>query len=108
MHRRVPEFSLPHRIGARSLGVMNRGFAFVRKITPFIIKRSDMEDGIKAMILWGIMALAAFIVSFFIPVLWIKIVNWVFGGVNMLIVLSWAISTIQARREYKKLMNKEE
>lgn len=67
-----------------------------------------MEDGFKAMILWGIMALAAFVASFFIPVLWIKIVNWVFGGVNILVLLSWVISTIKARKEYKRQMMKEE
>lgn len=67
-----------------------------------------MEDGIKTMFVWGLMVLAAFISAFFIPVLWIKIVNLVFGGVNILIVLSWVISTIKARREYKKQMMKEE
>lgn len=54
------------------------------------------------MILWGILALTALISAFFIPVLWVKIVNLVFNGVNMLILLSWAIAIIQARKEYRK------
>ena len=62
-----------------------------------------MEDGIKTMIIWGLMALVAFISTFFIPVIWVKIVNLVFGGVNMLVILSWVISVIQAKREYKKI-----
>ena len=67
-----------------------------------------MEDGIKTMIFWGLMALVAFISAFFIPVIWVKIVNLVFGGVNMLVILSWLISVIQAKREYKKLKEMEE
>lgn len=55
------------------------------------------------MIIWGLMALVAFISTFFIPVIWVKIVNLVFGGVNMLVILSWVISVIQAKREYKKI-----
>lgn len=61
-----------------------------------------MEDGIKTMIFWGLMALAAFISAFFIPVIWVKIVNLVFGGVNMLVILSWVISVIQAKKEFQK------
>lgn len=67
-----------------------------------------MEDGIKTMIFWGLMALVAFISAFFIPVIWVKIVNLVFGGVNMLVILSWVISVIQAKREYKKIKKMEE
>lgn len=48
------------------------------------------------------MALAAFISAFFIPVIWVKIVNLVFGGVNMLVILSWLISVIQAKKEFQK------
>lgn len=61
-----------------------------------------MEDGIKTMIFWGLMALVAFISAFFIPVIWVKIVNLVFGGVNMLVILSWLISVIQAKKEFRK------
>ena len=60
------------------------------------------------MILWGILALAAFISAFFIPVLWVKIVSLLFGGVNMLVLLSWAITTRKAFKEYKRQMKMEE
>lgn len=61
-----------------------------------------------AIILWAVLALVAFIASFWIPVLWVKIIQLVFGGLNMLVVLSWVISSIQARKEYKKNTVKEE
>lgn len=85
-----------------------RGFHFCPPIEPLLLKNSDMEDGIKTMIFWGLMALVAFISAFFIPVIWVKIVNLVFGGVNMLVILSWVISVIQAKREYKKIKKMEE
>lgn len=85
-----------------------RGFHFCPPAEPLYLKRSDMEDGIKTMIFWGLMALVAFISAFFIPVIWVKIVNLVFGGVNMLVILTWVISVIQAKREYKKIKEMEE
>ena len=55
------------------------------------------------MILWAVLALASFVSGWFAPLFW-GIVNWVFGGLNLMIIGSWAVALIQARKEYKKQM----
>ena len=60
------------------------------------------KDGNLAIMLWGLLALIALVSAFFIPVLWIKIVNLIFGGLNFCVIMSWVASVIQAKREYKK------
>lgn len=66
-------------------------------------KESDMNKNENLTImLWGLLALIALVSAFFIPVLWVKIVNLIFGGLNFCVILSWVTATISARREYKK------
>ena len=60
------------------------------------------KDGNLAIMLWGLLALIALVSAFFIPVLWIKIVNLIFGGLNFCVIMSWVVAVIQAKREYKK------
>lgn len=48
--------------------------------------------------LWIILALAAFVGAFFTPVLVVKIIGLVFGGMNCLIILTWFIGIIQGIR----------
>ena len=60
------------------------------------------KDGNLAIMLWGLLALIALVSAFFIPVLWIKIVNLIFGGLNFCVIMSWVAAVIQAKREYKK------
>ena len=52
--------------------------------------------------LWIFLALAAFVGAFFTPVMWIKVINVVFGGLNSLVILSWVLAAIQAKLEYRK------
>ena len=61
-----------------------------------------------SIIFWGVLALIAFVSSFFIPVLWVKLVEAIFGGLNMVIVLTWIIGLAQARKEYKRQMKEKE
>ena len=53
--------------------------------------------------LWIVLAVAAFIGAFFTPVIWIKVINVVFGGLNSLVILSWGLAAIQAMIENKRL-----
>lgn len=53
--------------------------------------------------LWIALALAAFIGAFFTPVMWLKVINVVFGGLNSLVIFSWGLSAIQAMIENKRL-----
>ena len=53
------------------------------------------------MILWAVLAVASFVSGWFAPLFW-GIVNWVFGGLNLMIIGSWVISTIVAKRAYNK------
>ncbi len=55
-----------------------------------------------AIMLWGLLALIALVSAFFIPVLWVKIVNLIFGGLNFCVIMSWVVALISTRREYKK------
>lgn len=58
--------------------------------------------------LWMILAVVNFIVAFWAPMLFPKIVELAFGGFNLLIILTWTIGTIRARKEYKKQQMKKE
>lgn len=53
------------------------------------------------MILWAVLAVASFVSGWWAPLFW-GIVNWVFGGLNLMIIGSWVIATLLAKREYKK------
>lgn len=55
------------------------------------------------MAIWVVLAVASFVSGWFAPLFW-GIVNWVFGGLNLMIIISWTIALIQARKEYKKQM----
>ena len=51
---------------------------------------------------WVVLALASFICAFFTPIAAIKVLNLVFGGLNILTILSWVIATIQGKMEYNR------
>ena len=62
-------------------------------------------------ILWMVLAVASFVCNFFIPVTFIKVLGFVFGGFNLLIINSWVITYFQglkAARELKKMEGKED
>lgn len=56
---------------------------------------------------WSVLAIASFVVAFFVTPLIAKIILLVFGSINLMIIGSWAISLIQAIREYNKTKKKE-
>lgn len=56
---------------------------------------------------WSVLAIASFVVAFFVTPLIAKIILLVFGGLNLMIVGSWTISLIQAIKEYNKAKKKE-
>jgi hypothetical protein len=60
------------------------------------------KDGNFAIMLWGLLALIALVSAFFIPVLWVKIVNLIFGGLNFCVILSWAIPLMVSKIKNKK------
>ena len=51
--------------------------------------------------------IAFFVVAFFVTPLIAKIILLVFGGLNLMIIGSWAIAFIQAIKEYNKAKKKE-
>jgi len=53
------------------------------------------------MIVWMVLSIASFVSGWFAPLFW-GIVNWAFGALNLMIIGSWLISFIQARKAYKK------
>lgn len=53
------------------------------------------------MIVWAVLAVASFVSGWWAPLFW-GIVNWAFGGLNLMIIGSWTIATALAKREYKK------
>ena len=53
--------------------------------------------------LWVILAIAMFVGAFYTPVMWIKVIGLVFGGLNSLIILSWTVTAIQDIIMNKKL-----
>ena len=55
------------------------------------------------MCIWAVLAVLSFVSGWFAPLFW-GIVNWAFGGLNLMIMGSLLISTIQAKKEYKKQM----
>lgn len=60
------------------------------------------KDGNFAIMLWGLLALIALVSSFFIPVLWVKIVNLIFGGLNFCVILSWVIPLMVSKIKNNK------
>ena len=62
-----------------------------------------MEDKMTKilMIVWAVLAVASFVSGWWAPLFW-GIVNWVFGALNLMIIGSWTIATVLAKREYKK------
>ena len=53
------------------------------------------------MAIWAVLAVASFVSGWFAPLFW-GIVNWVFGALNLMIIGSWTIAIIQAKKEYKR------
>lgn len=67
----------------------------------FIKRKSDMEKVSSVLLfVWMVLAVASFVASFWAP-LFFKVLGLVFGGFNMLTILSWTISTIQERNRNK-------
>ena len=56
---------------------------------------------------WSVLAIASFVVACFVTPLIAKIILLVFGGLNLMIIGSWAIAFIQAIKEYNKAKKKE-
>ena len=52
--------------------------------------------------IWVLLALGAFISAFWIPVSLARTLSIIFGIFNMMIILSWSVSTIKAIKELKK------
>lgn len=69
-----------------------------------------MENKITNILLmvWSVLAIASFVVAFFVTPLIAKIILLVFGSLNLMIIGSWAISLIQAIRTYNKITKKKE
>lgn len=69
-----------------------------------------MENKITNILLmvWSVLAIASFVVAFFVTPLIAKIILLVFGSINLMIIGSWAIAFIQAVREYNKITKKKE
>ena len=64
---------------------------------------SIMEKGTKIMVwIWAILALISFVGSWFTPLWFFKVCGWAFGGLNIMIGLSWLIATIQGKIEARK------
>ena len=55
--------------------------------------------------LWMLLAIVSFVASFWAPVFF-KVIGLTFGGLNMLIILSWVIALFQAKIEYNKMKEK--
>ena len=52
------------------------------------------------MVIWAVLALASFVSGWFAPLFW-GIVNWTFGGLNLMIIGSLLIALVQSRKAYK-------
>ena len=53
------------------------------------------------MMVWAVLALASFVSGWFAPLFW-GIVNWTFGGLNLMVIGSWTIATLAAKRALRK------
>lgn len=53
-------------------------------------------------IIWAVLAVASFVSGWFVTPLFWSIVNWTFGGLNLMVIGSWTIATIAAKRALKK------
>ena len=54
-------------------------------------------------VIWVMLAIACFVGTFFVPVMWIKLIGLVFGSMNVFIILSWTMTAIQDILKNKKL-----
>ena len=57
--------------------------------------------------IWMVLAVASFVCNFFIPVTFVRVLGWVFGGLNLLIVISWVTAYFKEKAALKK-SNKEQ
>ena len=79
----------------------NPGVRLVLQFWSFYRKESDMDKMSKILfILWMVLAVASFVAAWFAP-LWIAIIGWVFGAMNITIILAWASATIRGVIEVK-------
>jgi len=53
-------------------------------------------------LIWAVLAIAAFVGAFFTSPIWVKLIGFLFGAENIMILLSWIIAVIQGRKEYQK------
>ena len=54
-----------------------------------------------------VLAVASFVCNFFIPVTFVRVLGWVFGSLNLLIVISWVTAYFKEKAALKK-SNKEQ
>lgn len=57
--------------------------------------------------IWMVLAVASFVCNFFIPVTFVRVLGWVFGSLNLLIVISWVTAYFKEKAALKK-SNKEQ
>ena len=80
-------------------------FAFVSRSDTFYEKKEVVMSRFTKWLfaVWIMLAIACFVGAFFTPVMWIKVIGLVFGGLNSLVILSWGLAAIQAMIENKRL-----
>lgn len=57
--------------------------------------------------IWMVLAVASFVCNFFIPVTFVRVLGWVFGSLNLLIVISWVTAYFKEKAALKN-SNKEQ
>jgi len=92
------------------MGVMTHPFFFTlsAQTITLIVKKKGMEKITKiTFYLWAVFAVLSFVSGWFAPLFW-GIVNWVFGGMNILTLLTLLNTKIQVNKENKLQKTKEE
>lgn len=54
-------------------------------------------------IIWAVLAVAAFVAAFFASPFWVKLLGWVFGLDNLILIFSYLVGMYQERKLNKKL-----
>lgn len=71
-------------------------------ITLYVKNKYMNKTTILFLIIWSILAIAAFVSSFWAPLV-VEIFNLTFGGINMLVILTWLFGWISFKLEERKL-----
>lgn len=56
--------------------------------------------------LWAVFAVLAFVSAWWLPT-WAAVIQWIFGGMNMLTLLTIAIDAVETRKKNKKVKEQE-